>query len=260
MCCLHILALHTHGSNNPLGITGNIDRIPMHPYYLFKDTVTIFLFLFVYLFLIFYSPELLGDPENNIPGNPLVTPTAIVPEFYLLPYYAILRSISSKIVGVIAMLLAILRRIKQFNTVMYIFEKELTLMKDIPLNIDIKYKTDLDYIKLDYFKNWIVGFVIAEGSFFCKKKGCCCFSLKQKNNLNLMIAIKSFFSNTTKMHIENSIYNYFVVSSKKDIQKVINFFSFEGNTPLLGLKLIQYHTWLNTLKNSFRYNELNFPK
>lgn len=108
MCCLHILALHTHGSNNPLGITGNIDRIPMHPYYLFKDTVTIFLFLFVYLFLIFYSPELLGDPENNIPGNPLVTPTAIVPEFYLLPYYAILRSISSKIIGVIAMLLAIL--------------------------------------------------------------------------------------------------------------------------------------------------------
>lgn len=75
--CMHILALHTHGSNNPLGITGNIDRIPMHPYYLFKDTITIFAFLFAYFFLISYYPEYLGDPENNIPGNPLVTPAAI---------------------------------------------------------------------------------------------------------------------------------------------------------------------------------------
>lgn len=106
--CLHLLALHTHGSSNPLGITANIDRIPMHPYYLFKDLITIFAFLFVYFYLISYYPEYLGDPENNIPGNPLVTPPAIVPEFYLLPFYAILRSISSKIVGVIAMLLAIL--------------------------------------------------------------------------------------------------------------------------------------------------------
>lgn len=106
--CLHLLSLHTHGSNNPLGITANVDRIPMHPYYLFKDTVTIFAFLFIYFFLISYYPESLGDPENNIPGNPLVTPAAIVPEFYLLPFYAILRSISSKIIGVIAMLLAIL--------------------------------------------------------------------------------------------------------------------------------------------------------
>jgi len=80
----------------------------MHPYYLFKDLITIFAFLFVYFFLISYAPEFLGDPENNIPGNPLVTPSAIVPEFYLLPFYAILRSISSKIIGVIAMLLAIL--------------------------------------------------------------------------------------------------------------------------------------------------------
>lgn len=75
--CLHILALHTHGSSNPLGITANIDRIPMHPYYLFKDLITIFAFLFVYFFLISYYPEYLGDPENNIPGNPLVTPSAI---------------------------------------------------------------------------------------------------------------------------------------------------------------------------------------
>nr|YP_052711.2 apocytochrome b [Starmerella bacillaris]Q6ED58.2 RecName: Full=Cytochrome b; AltName: Full=Complex III subunit 3; AltName: Full=Complex III subunit III; AltName: Full=Cytochrome b-c1 complex subunit 3; AltName: Full=Ubiquinol-cytochrome-c reductase complex cytochrome b subunit [Starmerella bacillaris]AAR10338.2 apocytochrome b [Starmerella bacillaris] len=108
ICCLHLLALHSHGSNNPLGMTANIDRMPMHPFFLFKDTVTIFAFLFVYFFLISYYPEYLGDPENNIPGNPLVTPAAIVPEFYLLPFYAILRAISSKMMGVLAMLFAIL--------------------------------------------------------------------------------------------------------------------------------------------------------
>lgn len=106
--CIHILALHIHGSSNPLGITGKIDRIPMHPYFIFKDTITIFAFLFAYFFLISYYPEYLGDPENNIPGNPLVTPQAIVPEFYLLPFYAILRSIPSKLLGVLAMLAAIL--------------------------------------------------------------------------------------------------------------------------------------------------------
>lgn len=106
--CLHLLALHEHGSSNPLGITGNIDRIPMAPYFLFKDLITIFVFLLVYCTLVFYFPNALGDSENNIEGNPLVTPAAIVPEFYLLPFYAILRSIPSKLGGVITMLAAIL--------------------------------------------------------------------------------------------------------------------------------------------------------
>lgn len=105
---MHLLALHTYGSSNPLGITGKVDRLPMSPFFLFKDAITIFAFLIAYFFLIAYYPEYLGDPENNIPGNPLVTPSAIVPEFYLLPFYAILRSISNKLLGVIAMLLAIL--------------------------------------------------------------------------------------------------------------------------------------------------------
>jgi ubiquinol-cytochrome c reductase cytochrome b subunit len=108
LVCLHLLALHQHGSNNPLGITGNIDRLPMHPYFIFKDCITILLYLFLYLFLICYIPEYLGEPDNNIEGNPLVTPPAIVPEFYLLPFYAILRSIPSKLGGVIIMLIAIL--------------------------------------------------------------------------------------------------------------------------------------------------------
>jgi ubiquinol-cytochrome c reductase cytochrome b subunit len=103
-----MLSLHQHGSGNPLGVTGNIDRIPMSPYFLFKDSITIFVFLLIYSIVVFYYPNALGDSENYIPGNPMVTPPAIVPEFYLLPFYAILRSIPNKLLGVIAMLAAIL--------------------------------------------------------------------------------------------------------------------------------------------------------
>jgi ubiquinol-cytochrome c reductase cytochrome b subunit len=102
------MAKELHGSNNPLGITSNIDAIPMHPYFIFKDLITIFVFLLVYSTMVFYFPNALGDVENYIEGNPLVTPAAIVPEFYLLPFYAILRSIPSKLLGVITMLAAIL--------------------------------------------------------------------------------------------------------------------------------------------------------
>jgi ubiquinol-cytochrome c reductase cytochrome b subunit len=105
---MHLIAKDTHGSSNPLGITGNIDRIPMHPYFIFKDLITVFVFLLIYSVMVFYYPNLLGDVENYIAANPLVTPTAIVPEFYLLPFYAILRSIPNKLLGVIFMLAAIL--------------------------------------------------------------------------------------------------------------------------------------------------------
>nr|YP_008474897.1 apocytochrome b [Diddensiella santjacobensis]AGS44126.1 apocytochrome b [Diddensiella santjacobensis] len=108
IACIHLLALHTNGSGNPLGITSNIDRIPMHPYYIFKDLITIVVFLLVYSTIVFYYPNIMGDAENYIEGNPLVTPSAIVPEFYLLPFYAILRSIPSKLLGVLAMVAAIL--------------------------------------------------------------------------------------------------------------------------------------------------------
>lgn len=97
---MHIMAKELHGSNNPLGITSNIDAIPMHPYFIFKDLITIFVFLLVYSTMVFYFPNALGDVENYIEGNPLVTPAAIVPEFYLLPFYAILRSIPSKLLEV----------------------------------------------------------------------------------------------------------------------------------------------------------------
>ena len=106
---MHLIALHdTAGSSNPLGISGNNDRLPFAPYFLFKDLITIFLFIFVCSLFVFFMPNVLGDSENYIMANPMQTPPAIVPEWYLLPFYAILRSIPNKLLGVIAMFSAIL--------------------------------------------------------------------------------------------------------------------------------------------------------
>lgn len=99
----HLIALHLHGSNNPNGIDANGDRYPMHPYFTFKDLVTIFFFLLVLSIIVFYYPNTLGHSDNYIQANPMSTPASIVPEWYLLPYYAILRSIPNKLIGVIAM-------------------------------------------------------------------------------------------------------------------------------------------------------------
>ena len=106
---MHLIALHdTAGSSNPLGVSGNYDRITFAPYYLFKDLITIFIFIFVLSLFVFFMPNLLGDSDNYIMANPMQTPAAIVPEWYLLPFYAILRSIPNKLLGVIAMFSAIL--------------------------------------------------------------------------------------------------------------------------------------------------------
>jgi ubiquinol-cytochrome c reductase cytochrome b/c1 subunit len=92
---LHLLALHQHGSNNPLGIDrkGPQDSIPFHPYYTIKDMFGLSVFLLVYATFVFFMPNFLGDPANYIPANPLQTPPEIVPEWYFLPFYAILRSV-----------------------------------------------------------------------------------------------------------------------------------------------------------------------
>ena len=99
----HFIALHTHGSNNPNGISGNADRIPMHPYFMFKDAVTIIAFILVLTIIVCWYPNVLGHSDNYIPANPMQTPPSIVPEWYLLPFYAILRSIPNKLLGVVAM-------------------------------------------------------------------------------------------------------------------------------------------------------------
>ncbi len=99
----HLIALHNHGSNNPNGVGSNSDRYAMHPYFTFKDLVTIFFFFLVLSIIVFYYPNLLGHSDNYIPANPMQTPASIVPEWYLLAFYAILRSIPNKLLGVIAM-------------------------------------------------------------------------------------------------------------------------------------------------------------
>jgi ubiquinol-cytochrome c reductase cytochrome b/c1 subunit len=102
---LHVVALHVHGSNNPLGIDpkGPQDTVPFHPYYTMKDGFGLTVFLIFYAVFVFFAPNWLGEPVNYVPANPLVTPNEIVPEWYLLPFYAILRSIPDKLGGVICM-------------------------------------------------------------------------------------------------------------------------------------------------------------
>nr|ADH16737.1 cytochrome b [Neophocaena phocaenoides] len=105
---VHLLFLHETGSNNPTGIPCNMDMIPFHPYYTIKDILGILLLILTLLTLTLFSPDLLGDPDNYVPANPLSTPAHIKPEWYFLFAYAILRSIPNKLGGVLALLLSIL--------------------------------------------------------------------------------------------------------------------------------------------------------
>lgn len=104
----HLLFLHQTGSNNPLGISRNSDKVPFHSYYSSKDSVGFLIFLATLIFISLFIPNILGDPENFIPANPLSTPIHIKPEWYFLWAYAILRSIPNKLGGVIAIFAAIL--------------------------------------------------------------------------------------------------------------------------------------------------------
>ena len=106
---LHLWALHRFGSNNPLGIDakGPQDKVPFHPYYTVKDAFGLGVFLIIFCIFLFFAPNYLGHADNYIPADPLQTPPHIVPEWYFLPFYAILRSIPDKLMGVIAMFGAI---------------------------------------------------------------------------------------------------------------------------------------------------------
>jgi len=105
---VHLLFLHQTGRNNPLGVNRNFDKISFHPYFSSKDLFGFFVIILFLLIICFYSPWLLGDPENFIPANPLVTPVHIQPEWYFLIAYAILRSIPNKLGGVVALALSII--------------------------------------------------------------------------------------------------------------------------------------------------------
>ena len=155
-------------------------------------------------------------------------------------------------------------RVNQFNLAMFILKNDIKLYNKIPDidNIPAVFeipKNPFDYTLLHFFKNWIVGFTCSEGSFFIKSNNDGCFQLKQRIHTSLFEAFKLIFDTNRKIDTTNN-YSQFGVSSKSDIQKVINFFSFSGLHPLIGLKYIQYEKWLNNLRKSYRYSNLNYPQ
>nr|YP_010022483.1 cytochrome b [Cathayia obliquella]QON98850.1 cytochrome b [Cathayia obliquella] len=130
MVMIHLLFLHMTGSNNPLGLNSNLDKIPFHPFFSFKDLIGFIIMLFLLIMLTLINPYLLGDPDNFIPANPLVTPVHIQPEWYFLFAYAILRSIPNKLGGVIALILSILILI----ILPFTFNKKIQGIQFYPLN------------------------------------------------------------------------------------------------------------------------------
>lgn len=153
----------------------------------------------------------------------------------------------------------------QFDWAIFILKENKKVYDQIPATTEIPRlfelpKTALDYANLAFFKNWIVGFTASEGSFFVKKNNDGCFQLKQRVHVILFEAFKLVFKTNRKIETEKGLYNQFSANSKADIQTVINFFSFSGFHPLIGLKGIQYLNWLTILRNSSRYHNLNFPQ
>nr|YP_009710431.1 cytochrome b [Baltia butleri]QFZ96387.1 cytochrome b [Baltia butleri] len=130
MTMIHLLFLHQTGSNNPLGTNSNLDKIPFHPYFTFKDLIGFIMMMFILIMLTLTNPYMLGDPDNFIPANPLVTPIHIQPEWYFLFAYAILRSIPNKLGGVIALLMSILI----IAILPFTFNKKIQGIQFYPLN------------------------------------------------------------------------------------------------------------------------------
>nr|AJG02598.1 cytochrome b [Pieris rapae]UXX44642.1 cytochrome b [Pieris rapae]UXX44655.1 cytochrome b [Pieris rapae]UXX44668.1 cytochrome b [Pieris rapae]UXX44694.1 cytochrome b [Pieris rapae] len=130
MTMIHLLFLHQTGSNNPLGTNSNLDKIPFHPYFTYKDLMGFIIMMFILILLTLTNPYMLGDPDNFIPANPLVTPVHIQPEWYFLFAYAILRSIPNKLGGVIALLMSILI----IAILPFTFNKKIQGIQFYPLN------------------------------------------------------------------------------------------------------------------------------
>nr|YP_010627112.1 cytochrome b [Erebus macrops]WBK26803.1 cytochrome b [Erebus macrops] len=130
MTMIHLLFLHQTGSNNPLGLNSNYDKIPFHPFFSYKDLLGAIILLFLLIMLTLTNPYLLGDPDNFIPANPLVTPEHIQPEWYFLFAYAILRSIPNKLGGVIALIMSILILI----ILPFTFNKKIQGIQFYPIN------------------------------------------------------------------------------------------------------------------------------
>lgn len=151
-------------------------------------------------------------------------------------------------------------RNEQHSKLMYILNNNILRYDDITYNCIRKTVLSAkDYVNLPYFKNWIVGFASAEGSFFIKSNNHGCFQIKQRLHKNLFEAFKLIFDTDRKITVDKDLYMQFSVSSKQDIQNVINYFSFSGLHPVIGLKGIQYLKWLKDLKGTIRYKTLTYP-
>ena len=103
MAVVHLSLLHYNSSNNPLGCSSTMDKIPMYPFFIVKDVFSLLLMLVAFSAFVFFAPNYLGHPDNYIEANAMVTPAHIVPEWYFLPFYAILRAVPDKLLGVLAM-------------------------------------------------------------------------------------------------------------------------------------------------------------
>jgi len=140
----------------------------------------------------------------------------------------------------------------KFNLAIYILKYDIRTydaipsVENVPVNFELK--TPSDYIKLPFFRNWIVGFAMSEGSFFIKTNNGGCFKLKQRIHTCLFEAFKSLFNTNRKIEVEKGLYNQIGVSSNKNVQKIIDFFSFSGLHPLVGRRLIEYLNWLDAIK------------
>lgn len=149
----------------------------------------------------------------------------------------------------------------QYDKVLFILQSNLKKYSELPKEFPVYNNlpvTASGYSELDFFKNWTVGFTTAEGSFFMKNNKDICFSLKQRTHELLFEAFRIIFD--TKVKINNfDGYSQFMVSSIKDLQTVVNFFSFSDLHPLVGYKLTQYEVWLNQIQEHPRYKNINLP-
>lgn len=166
LAIVHLLALHEHGSNNPVGVDGNIDKVPFHPYYTVKDLFGYAVFAVFFAFFVFFAPNVLGHSDNYIPANPMVTPTHIVPEWYFLPQYAMLRSIPDKLLGVIALFASILILI----VLPYMHTSKIRSMQFRPIS-----KVLFWFFIADFFLLMILGGAVAEEPYITLSQICTAF-------------------------------------------------------------------------------------
>lgn len=158
-------------------------------------------------------------------------------------------------------------RRSQYSMALCILSSNIIKFEEIPCNVPSHFtvipalpSSAKDYVSLPFFTNWFVGFVIAEGSFYRKSSGEFFFTVRQRTHETLFIAFSVIFDTNRKIDVSSKGYSQFSISSVKDIQKVIDFFSFSNVHPLVGYKESQYIEWVNGIRTTPRFRKLKFPK